>query len=138
MLENPWSAVGNPTLCSLPFGLELRPFRPRAYRDPPPLAELFNHWCPVDWRSNPPEGSLITSEVETIGTRVKSPKLLVPDLYMCRILNTLLVNSASATDKTGNARQLHKTSFHDFRSILFELTDWVGGLAFYPTQKRSF
>jgi len=28
-----------PHLCSWPFGLELRPFKPRAYRDPPPLAE---------------------------------------------------------------------------------------------------
>ena len=28
-----------PHLCSRPFGLYLRPFKPRAYRDPPPLAE---------------------------------------------------------------------------------------------------
>ena len=28
-----------PHLCSLPFGLELRPFKRRAYRNPPPLAE---------------------------------------------------------------------------------------------------
>ena len=32
-----------PHLCSWPFGLVLRPFRPRAYRDPPTLAEQFNH-----------------------------------------------------------------------------------------------
>ena len=28
-----------PHLCFRPFGLELRPFKPLAYRDPPPLAE---------------------------------------------------------------------------------------------------
>ena len=28
-----------PHLCSRPLGLELRPFKPLAYRDPPPLAE---------------------------------------------------------------------------------------------------
>ena len=39
MLENPWSAVREPHLCCQPFELELRPFKPRAYRDPPPLAE---------------------------------------------------------------------------------------------------
>jgi len=35
------SLVGGrePHLCSRPFGLEFRPFKPRAYRDPPPLAE---------------------------------------------------------------------------------------------------
>ena len=32
-----------PHLCSLPFGLEIRPFRPRAYRFPPPPAQYFNH-----------------------------------------------------------------------------------------------
>ena len=30
-----------PHLCSRPFGLELRPFKPRACRDPPPLAEYL-------------------------------------------------------------------------------------------------
>jgi len=28
-----------PHLCSQPFGLELRPFKPRVYRDSPPIAE---------------------------------------------------------------------------------------------------
>ena len=27
-----------------PLGLELRPFKPRAYKDPAPLVEYFNHW----------------------------------------------------------------------------------------------
>ena len=40
MLENPWSAVGNPTSA---FGLDLRPFKPRACGDLPDLAEYFNH-----------------------------------------------------------------------------------------------
>ena len=32
-----------PHLCFRPFGFQLRPFKPRAYRDQPPLAEQFNH-----------------------------------------------------------------------------------------------
>jgi len=30
-------------LCSRPFGLELLPFKRRAYMDSPPLVEQFNH-----------------------------------------------------------------------------------------------
>jgi len=49
MLDNTGRVGGRePHLSSRPFGLELRPFRPRAYSDPQPLAEYFNHrFCRV-------------------------------------------------------------------------------------------
>jgi len=37
--QKPMVGSREPHLCSQSFGLELRPFKPRAYRDPPPLAE---------------------------------------------------------------------------------------------------
>ena len=43
MLENPWSAVRNPTSALCPSGSSFSPSKPRTCRDPPPIAELFNH-----------------------------------------------------------------------------------------------